>query len=455
MVRGMVRAWLVLLVAFVGSSPARADLIAYWNFNDSNLTVDSGSGTLTTDFPGGSVGYGTGTTTNAALSSAAGNALRLTSKNNNGSTLTFAVATAGYQSLAFSYATSADSGSFTTQTIAYSTDGTNFTDVSPTYTVGASYATASYDFAAIAGLTNNANAKIRVTFTGAGSANNKYNFLDNVQFNATAMATVAVSTPVSATIITGGSANLGATVANTAASGSANLSYTLGANVQTGSISLGSVAPTPSSLAPGNSQAHTVAASSTHVGLNTVRFTPNGQSANTPAPVDADLTVLAHSNAAFEHVAGDHALAQISVDGNTLTIDFGSVAVGSGPRSSTFDLANLIAVAGYTAALDLDAVVGSGDVSVLSLLGSTTFTNLAAGSDAGYTVAFDTASVGSFSATHLLKLSDQDLSGASSPQSEVLTLNLVGQVVAVPEPAALAMFAAGLLLVNGRKRAAH
>ncbi len=40
-----------LLIALC-SMPALAATLSFWDFNDSNLTVDAGSGTLTTSFPG-------------------------------------------------------------------------------------------------------------------------------------------------------------------------------------------------------------------------------------------------------------------------------------------------------------------------------------------------------------------------------------------------------------------
>lgn len=44
---------------------ARADEIGIWNFNDSNLTVDHGAGTLQSSFS--SIGFASGTTVNARL----------------------------------------------------------------------------------------------------------------------------------------------------------------------------------------------------------------------------------------------------------------------------------------------------------------------------------------------------------------------------------------------------
>ena len=54
------------------STAARADEIAVWNFNDSNLTVDHGSGSLTTTILAANVNFSSaGTSVNARLGDAA------------------------------------------------------------------------------------------------------------------------------------------------------------------------------------------------------------------------------------------------------------------------------------------------------------------------------------------------------------------------------------------------
>ena len=63
-------------------------------------------------------------------------------------------------------------------------------------------------------------------------------------------ATVALSGAVSATIITGGTGTLGATVSNSASSGANELSYTLSATVQSGGATLGAITPGAGTLAP-------------------------------------------------------------------------------------------------------------------------------------------------------------------------------------------------------------
>ena len=65
---------------------------------------------------------------------------------------------------------------------------------------------------------------------------------------------------------------------------------------------------------------------------------------------------------------------------------------------------------------------------------------------------------GTFSATYEFHLSDQNLSGATSPGSEVLTLTLMGNVAPVPEPSTLALLgigAVGLLVCGWQRRKAR
>ncbi len=132
--------------------------------------------------------------------------------------------------------------------------------------------------------------------------------------------------------------------------------------------------------------------------------------------ITVNLDVLDHSNASF--VTG--------LDQDLLTIDFGTLAVG-GTVNSAFSLFNLEQALGFTADLDLDSIIGSGDTGTLgsNLAG---FAGLAGGGSNGFSASFDTSSLGSFSATYTLNLSDEDIAGATS---QVLTLQLIGEVSAV------------------------
>ena len=88
---------LALFVFCLSSAPAvKADEIAVWNFNDGNLIVDRGQGTLTTTAT--NITFSSGTTFNASMGDPAGLALTIpggVSLQNNGSVLEVHVNTAG------------------------------------------------------------------------------------------------------------------------------------------------------------------------------------------------------------------------------------------------------------------------------------------------------------------------------------------------------------------------
>ncbi len=129
-------------------------------------------------------------------------------------------------------------------------------------------------------------------------------------------------------------------------------------------------------------------------------------------------TALDHANASFISPA----------DQNVLNIDLGNIFVGSADPTTGFDIYNLLATASYTADLDLDAVVGSGDTASL-------FTNvvsgvsISAGSSLSYQATLDTASIGDFAATWTIQNSDEDLPGAVAGTN--LVINLTGLVTYV------------------------
>jgi len=152
------------------------------------------------------------------------------------------------------------------------------------------------------------------------------------------------------------------------------------------------------------------------IGINNLDITSGaaGQgSADADDTITVNLDVLDHANASFAS----------GVDQNVLNIDFGTVTVGA-VTGAAVDIFNLEATAGFTADLDLDSIIGSGDTGVLTTnLG--TFSGLGAGLQAMYMAELDTTTPGSFSASYTLNLSDEDIAGATS---QVLTLNLLGEV---------------------------
>ena len=164
-----------LLLFFAASQAAVADELAVWNFNDSDLNVDHGSGTLTSNLNVVNILFAAGTTNNARLGDIAGQALSLqggTSTANNGRNLTFNVSTAGFANIIVSFATQGTSTGFNNNQFQYSLDGINFIDFGSPYIPATAFGTLPlvFSLASIAGLNNNANAAFRIVFNGASSA---------------------------------------------------------------------------------------------------------------------------------------------------------------------------------------------------------------------------------------------------------------------------------------------
>src|ERR1041385_4441078 len=122
---------------FVAASQATsADELAVWNFNDSNLNVDHGSGTLTTSINAVNVLFAAGTTNNARQGDIAGQALSLqggTTTANNGRNITFNVSTVGFSNIVVSFATQGTSTGFNSNQFQYSLDGVSFIDFGSPY----------------------------------------------------------------------------------------------------------------------------------------------------------------------------------------------------------------------------------------------------------------------------------------------------------------------------------
>ncbi len=134
---------------------------------------------------------------------------------------------------------------------------------------------------------------------------------------------------------------------------------------------------------------------------------------------------------------------------DSLTLDFGTVLAGTPVASQAFSIFNLETFLGYTAALDLLAITPAGDTATLSTnLGL--FDSLTAGDTLGFLAFFNTASPGIFEATYTLSVADDAaVSGAAAGTS--LFLRLTGQVVLIPEPAALTLLLAGLFATTLRR----
>lgn len=207
---------LVATALFLINSTARADLVAGWDFqttanggtavvaapNTPNLYVANfGSGTLFLNGQEGSSTWVASATANQnELNGFAGTAvnagpgfstvtntpaaLAVLNSTANGKSAVFKFSMAGFKDLIVSYATQRPATGYTSQTWAYSTDATNWTNFQVVNSIPASFATQTLN--TITALDNASTSYLRVTFDGATSSNGNNRF-DNFQFNATAV----------------------------------------------------------------------------------------------------------------------------------------------------------------------------------------------------------------------------------------------------------------------------
>ena len=171
------------VLIFLAASQARADELAVWNFNDSNLNVDRGNGTLTSNLIAANILFAAGTTNNARQGDIAGQALSLqagTGTANNGRNITFNVSTLGFSNIVVSFATQGTSTGFNSNQFQFSLDGINFVDLGPPYVPLTAFGTLPVVFtlSGILGLNNNPTAAFRIVFNGATSSTGT-NRIDN------------------------------------------------------------------------------------------------------------------------------------------------------------------------------------------------------------------------------------------------------------------------------------
>ncbi len=172
---------------------AKADEIAVWNFNNSDLSIGHGAGSLTTNFNLANVLFSFGGTgNNARLGDTAGQSLTLqggTSLSNNGRNLTFTVSTVGFTNIIVSFAAQATSTGFNNNQFQYSSDGgATFTTFGGAFGPGISFSTLSFDLSGITALNNNPDVVFRIIFDGASSSTGN-NRLDNIVVEGTASMT--------------------------------------------------------------------------------------------------------------------------------------------------------------------------------------------------------------------------------------------------------------------------
>lgn len=176
---------LICVVALLAATApaALADELAIWNFNDSDLTVDHGNGTLSSNIIAANILFAAGTTNNARLGDTAGQSLSLqggSSTANNGRNITFNVSTLGFSNIVVSFATQGTSTGFNSNQFQYSLDGNTFVNFGSPFTPATAFGSVPLVFSltGIAGLNDNPNAAFRIVFNGAASATGT-NRLDN------------------------------------------------------------------------------------------------------------------------------------------------------------------------------------------------------------------------------------------------------------------------------------
>ena len=197
-----------VLLCLAASQAAAADELAVWNFNDSDLNVDHGSGTLTSNLNVANILFAAGTTNNARLGDTSGQALSLqggTSNANNGRNLTLNVSTAGFANIVVSFATQGTSTGFNSNQFQYSLDGINFIDFGPPYTPATAFGTVPLVFSlvSIAALNDNPNAAFRIVFNGATSSTGN-NRIDNIVVEGTTTTTASIPEPTTALLLLSG-----------------------------------------------------------------------------------------------------------------------------------------------------------------------------------------------------------------------------------------------------------
>jgi hypothetical protein len=172
-----------VLVLLLPTKAALADPIAIWNFNDSDLIVDHGAGTMISNFNPANVGFAAGTTNNVRLGDPSGQALSLqggSGNANNGRNITVLVSTFGFSNIIVSFATQGTGTGFNSNQFQYSLDGVTFNDFgspfAPTVAFGA--VPIVFDLGSIPGLNNNPDAAFRIVFSGATTATGN-NRIDN------------------------------------------------------------------------------------------------------------------------------------------------------------------------------------------------------------------------------------------------------------------------------------
>ena len=165
---------------------ARADELALWNFNDMDVIVDRGAGTLTTTANVANVGFSSGLSLLAQMGDPAGSSLAIQSSRNNGSILDLHVSTVGFDAIGIQVAFQRNATGFNYIAMQYSIDGFNFISLVSTNGVNQepTEGSISFDFNAPAVVANQPIFTVRFIIDGASDANGLIR-LDNILISGT------------------------------------------------------------------------------------------------------------------------------------------------------------------------------------------------------------------------------------------------------------------------------
>ncbi|MEO9953511.1 hypothetical protein [Nonlabens sp.] len=155
-----------------GGSVETSELFHYWNFNDDTdlitlITPNVGDGSLS--YFGATYDDVDGSDINARNMAGAGKGLRL--RNPSGD-LIMNIPTTGRKNIELKFAVTRSGSGSQDFTISYTTDGTTYIDtgISPsTFTIIESYELREFDFTGIAGVDNNPNFKVKLSFDNTSS----------------------------------------------------------------------------------------------------------------------------------------------------------------------------------------------------------------------------------------------------------------------------------------------
>lgn len=169
-----------LFLANDGSQKAGSSTVAaiYLNGNEgSSSWTTANSGNEVSGFGGSSLNT-SGTALSTVITSPS--SLALLNSSANGKSIVIKLSTTGYQDLSLSYATQRTSSGFTGNQWAYSTDGTNFTNVGTAIAPVTNFAVVTVDLTAVSDIEDKSDVWLRYTFIGATSSSGN-NRIDNLQ----------------------------------------------------------------------------------------------------------------------------------------------------------------------------------------------------------------------------------------------------------------------------------